>query len=147
MTVASSESHVPSAPEPLEIGGLQFATSFRGAGATLRVYGDVDGRRTELLRFDDFIESPHYHVPAAADPIPLDRSQIGEPLAWYIGQLREHLGDMLVAGGYGELLDRVDLAAVTAEAGRIEQAMIDVVPDDGYIREPGVGLQRVGSAQ
>lgn len=147
MTVASSDAQVPSAPEPLEIGGLVFTTSFRGQGATLRVYGDVDGQRTELLRFDDFIESPHYHVPAAKDPIMLDRSEIGEPLAWYMGQLREHLGDMLVAGGYAGLLDRVDLAQVASEVGRIEQAMIDVVPDDGYVREPGIGLQRDASAQ
>ncbi|MGA7416383.1 MAG: hypothetical protein WBW80_00190, partial [Acidimicrobiales bacterium] len=57
----------------VEYGGLRFEASFRTpAGATLRVTGSVDGHDTELLRFDDFIERPHYHIPADGDPTPFD---------------------------------------------------------------------------
>ena len=63
----------PKAPDRqvVDCGGLRFEATFRApAGATLRVFGKVDGDIAELLRFDDFIEGPHYHIPAAGDPTP-----------------------------------------------------------------------------
>jgi hypothetical protein len=134
-------------PAPIEwdCGGLRFAASFRGAGATLRVSGQVDGHWEELLRFDDFIDQPHYHVPASADPIMFDRDAQGEPLAFFVAELRDHLGELLTTAGYGDVAAHVDLRAVTDDAEHIRAAMIDVVPEDGYVRLPGVGLQRVGS--
>lgn len=144
MTVTSSESSVP-APVQLAIGGLQFEASFRGAGATLRVFGDVDGQRTELLRFDDFIETPHYHVPAHGDPIEFDRVGLGDPLEWFVGQLRDHLPELLTDAGYAGILPGVDAGAVSAGADRIREAMISCVPA-GYVRVKGVGLQRAGAS-
>ena len=44
----------------LEFGGLRFNVSFREVGATLRVDGRVDGAWTEMLRFDDFVDAPHF---------------------------------------------------------------------------------------
>ena len=126
----------------LEIGGLNFGVSFREpAGATLRVNGEVDGQMTELLRFDDFVEGPHYHVPASGAQIEFDRDANGEPLAWYVAQVRDNLGPLLTEAGYGDLVPRVDLEEISAHAGEIEKAMKDCVPE-GYIRMPGVGLQR-----
>ena len=125
----------------LAFGGLRFGVAFRGPGATLRVDGEVDGHRRELLRFDDFIDAPHYHVPAEADPIMFDRDALGAPLDWYIDQIRDHLGELLRTGGYESIIDHVDLGEVTANADRIKQAMEDCVPE-GYVRRPGIGLQR-----
>jgi len=130
-------------PTEWDCGGLRFAVSFRGPGATLRVSGRVDGEWQELLRFDDFIEQPHYHVPASGDAIMFDR-ELGEPLEFYVEQLRDHLGELLTEAGYEEVAADVDLRAVSQDADHIRAAMIDVVPD-GYTRVPGVGLQRVGS--
>ena len=125
----------------LDYGGLTFGVSFRGPGATLRVNGDVAGESTELLRFDDFIEQPHYHVPASADAIMFDRNALGEPLAWYIAQIRDNLGDLLTTAGYGDVVPTLDLKAISEHAGDIQQAMEDCVPA-GYVRVPGVGLQK-----
>jgi len=108
-----------------------------------RKSGRVDGEWQELLRFDDFIEQPHYHVPASGDAIMFDR-ELGEPLEFYVEQLRDHLGELLTEAGYEEVAADVDLRAVSRDADRIRAAMIEVVPD-GYTRVPGVGLQRVGS--
>jgi hypothetical protein len=125
----------------LDVGGLLFTASFRGpAGATLRVFAPVAGEQTELLRFDDFIDGPHYHVPSDAEPIVFDRA-LGEPLDWFVAQLRDHLGQLLTAGGFAELLPSVDLRAVTDSAEMIRKMMVDCVPD-GFVRVPGVGLQR-----
>ena len=122
-------------------GGLQFEATFRApAGATLRVFADVDGHVTEVLRFDDFIEGPHYHVPAAGDLRPFDSAALGEPLNWFISQLRDHLGELLTEAGFVGLLPRVDLGAVANRAEEIRKAMEACVPD-GYVRVPGVGLR------
>src|SRR5437763_3396439 len=102
----------------IELGGLTFGVSFRDpAGATLRVNGDVDGQSTELLRFDDFVEAPHYHVPASGPQINFDREAHGEPLAWYIAQVRDNLAGLLTEAGYGEVLSKVDLGAISQHAG------------------------------
>ena len=51
--------------EELSIGGLRFGVTFRevGAapGATLRVVAPVNGDWKEVLRFDDFVDAPHFH--------------------------------------------------------------------------------------
>ena len=123
-------------------GGLRFEATFRApAGATLRVSGEVDGHMTELLRFDDFIEGPHYHAPAGGDPIPFDQAALGEPLTWFISQVRDHLGELLAEAGYARILSDVDLHAIAEHGEDIRKAMEACVPD-GYVRVPGVGLRR-----
>lgn len=123
-------------------GGLSFEATFRApAGATLRVFGEVDGDTAELLRFDDFVERPHYHVPAAGDPIPFDRALLGEPLGWFIAQLQENLAELLTEAGFARILPDIDPDAVAEHAKDIKRAMEACVPD-GYIRLPGFGLRR-----
>ena len=123
-----------------EFGGLRFDVSFRGRGATLRVLGKTDSQWTEMLRFDDFIEEPHFHAPPEVQ-MPFDRS-VGEPLAWYVAQVRDHLAEWLERAGFGSLLSTIDLDEVSRNAHKLEDAMIACVPE-GYVRVPGVGLQRV----
>jgi hypothetical protein len=144
MTDMQTEPQPAAEPEEtvLDIGGLQFTVAFRGPGATIRVYGEPEGVRTELLRFDDFIEDPHYHVPASAKPFAFDRAAHGAPLPWFIEQIRDHLGELLSDAGYASVLGSVDLDAVREGAGRIEQAMVDCVPA-GFTRVAGVGIQPV----
>src|SRR5690349_4647522 len=97
----------------LEFGGLRFDVAFRAvAGATLRVDGKVDGDWKELLRFDDFIEKPHYHAPADAHQVDFDRDELGEPLAWYIAQIRDHLPEWLTKSGFADVVPSVDMDEV-----------------------------------
>jgi hypothetical protein len=133
-------------PEPVEllIGGLRFGVSFRevGAapGATLRVVAPVDGDWKEVLRFDDFVDVPHFHAPADGDSIPFDPAN-GEPLEWYLAQISDHLDDWLETAGYAEVAQAVDHDALTGEIDQIRRAMYDCVPS-GFERVPGVGLRR-----
>ncbi len=141
-----ADQQVPRYPEAtdrqvVDCGGLRFEATFRApAGATLRVFGEVDGDIAELLRFDDFIEV-HYHIPAAGDPKPFDQGLRGEPLTWFISQLRDHLAELLDEAGFARVLSDVDPDAVTEHAEDIRKAMEVCVPD-GYVRVPGVGLRR-----
>jgi hypothetical protein len=130
-------------PTELDLGGLHFDASFRGsAGATLRVSGPVDGVPTELLRFDDFIDGPHYHFPSDADPVVFDPAALGEPLDWLVVQISDHLDQILTDAGFGAVLPGLDLSVVTANAERIRTLMTDCLPE-GYERVSGVGLRRV----
>lgn len=125
----------------LDVGGLLFTASFRSAGATLRVYGPAGGRETELLRFDDFIDGPHYHVPADGPQISFDEGRLGEPLAWFVSQVRDNLAEMLTTAGFSDVLAVVDTKAVADSAATLRKMMEDCVPA-GYVRRPGVGLRR-----
>jgi hypothetical protein len=143
MSEVTAGSFDVSEPVELDIGGLRFSTSFRApAGATLRVSAQLDDGWRELLRFDDFVEQPHFHVPASADATMVDREVTGAPLDFFIAQLRDHLSELLVQGGFSEILETTDSDAVANNIDRVRQAMIDVVPD-GYTRVADVGLQRV----
>lgn len=125
----------------MDIGGLRFSASFRApAGATLRVSAKFEDGWRELLRFDDFVGQPHFHVPASGPASMVDREVAGAPLDFFMAQLRDHLHELLVQGGFAEILETIDLDAVTTNVDRIRQAMIDVVPD-GYAGVTGVGLQ------
>ncbi len=128
-------------PMTLEFGGLRFNVSFRDVGATLRVDGRVDGAWTEMLRFDDFVDMPHFHAPADGDAIPFDRTTLGEPLAWYVTQIRDHLPEWLEKAGFGEVLPSINVEVIALNADRLSEAMEACVPA-GFLRVPGVGLRR-----
>ena len=131
----------PPAATTLEFGGLRFEISFREVGATLRVDGCIEGTWTEMLRFDDFVDTPHFHAPADGEAIPFDRASLGEPLAWYVVQIRDHLPEWLEKAGFGDVLPTIDVEAVSLNADRLTEAMNACVPA-GFLRVPGIGLQR-----
>jgi hypothetical protein len=142
MTNTPSPSFEVTGRQLVDCGGLRFEATFRApAGATLRVLGDVEGQPTELLRFDDFVEAPHYHVPASGPSIEFDQAKLGEPLAWFVLQLSDRLTDLLTEAGFATVLANVDPVAVADHAEDIRKAMETCVPD-GYVRVPGVGLRR-----
>ena len=125
-----------------EVGGLHLSVAFRrDDGATLRVFGRTAKGWTEMLRFDDFIEGPHYHVSIDRPIIPFDRATRGDPMEFYVSEVRDHLPELLVEAGFADVAAEADLDAVAADADRIRKEMIDCVPD-GYQRVPGIGLQR-----
>ncbi len=125
----------------LEFGGLRFDVSFTGDfGATLRVYGRAPEEWKEMLRFDDFVDGPHYHAPAEGPQINFDPS-LGVPLEWYLAQIRDELPAWLRRSGFAEVVPTVDMRAVKDNMGRLEEAMYSCVPP-GFRRVPGVGLQR-----
>ena len=134
-------SHPEPRSEQFSFGGLRFDVSFRTRGATLRVEGHVGGEWMELLRFDDFVDTPHYHVPATGASIDFDRAN-GDPLEWYLTQIRDHLADWLITAGFADIVPSVDTAAVTANIGALRDAMHACVPA-GFERVLGLGLRRV----
>jgi len=95
-------------------------------GVSLHVVGEVDGVAREVLRFDCFVEDPHYHYVSwrakANEVLHLDPVADGDPLAWALERLRTRLPQMLARAGAPELAAAVDARAVEAALPSIAAA-------------------------
>jgi hypothetical protein len=95
-------------------------------GVSLHVVGEVDGVAREVLRFDCFVEDPHYHYVSwrekSNEVLHLDPVAEGDPLAWALERLRTRLPAMLARAGAPELGAAIDAAAVDAALPRIAEA-------------------------
>jgi hypothetical protein len=127
--------------EPYEFGGLRFVVSSNDYGANLAVFGDLGKGWVELIRFQDYVDDPHYHAPVGGWNA-FDRSADGEPLAWWLAQLRDHLAGWLADSGFAALLPGIDVDKVRDSLGHVEQAMNDCLPES-YARVPGHGVKRI----
>jgi hypothetical protein len=127
--------------EVYEAGGLRFVVSSNDYGANLAVFGDLGNGSVELIRFQDYVDDPHYHAPVGGR-YSFDRSAMGDPLEWWMTQLRERLAELLEASGFADLVVSVDFAAVAASLDRVERAMTECLPP-GYERVRGFGVRRI----
>lgn len=95
----------------LEVGGLLFRACRReieaiDGGVTLQVYGPVAGEEEEkeLLRFDCFRKSPHYHAPGEAQQeTKIDPAEHGDGSEWVYAELSGNLRSLLEQGGFDAL--------------------------------------------
>ena len=111
----------------INAGPIDIAMSYRAEimddqGICLQVYSEVDGKDTEILRFDCFDQAPHYHYGPENHNIRLfmDKTTAGNPLGWTIGNLRHNLPDMVRRAGYGDLADR--LATSPVDTAKLDEA-------------------------
>jgi hypothetical protein len=136
--------------EPLEVrrrdeiheyGGLRFVVSSNDSGANLAVFGDVGHGLVEMVRFQDYVDDPHYHAPVGGW-VAFDREALGDPLSWWLTQLRDHFPLWLERSGFARVVGDVDFAAVNRYLPLVERAMTACLPS-GYVREPGFGIRRI----
>ncbi len=85
-------------------------------GLMIQVYGDVDGKDTEILRFDCFEQTPHYHYGPDNHNIRLnmDKTTTGNPVGWTLGQIRNNLQSMVKRAGYDELAAKIQANPIPA---------------------------------
>ncbi len=125
----------------VEAGGVSVTMRYRDdvggdAGLCIEVYGQVEGAPTELLRFDCFRRTPHYHYgPMGRDErIMFDATADGDPLDWTLERFRRgRLRPMIERAGYPALAAAVDDAAVAAAAPRLTREARAIVA----AHEPG----------
>jgi hypothetical protein len=91
-------------------------------GVCFQVVGNVEGKETELLRFDCFDNRPHYHYgPAHKNVrIMLDPTVAGNPIGWTMAQLRSKLPAMLARAGYETLAVQIDPYLLTRTLPEVE---------------------------
>ena len=94
--------------ETITAGSIDFGLDYRhfagDEGVAIHVYADLEGKRTELLRFDCFVDAPHYHYgPDGRDErLFLDCTADGAPIPWALNKLRSRMVPMLVRAGYSQ---------------------------------------------
>jgi hypothetical protein len=117
------------------VGALRFNVRYSNTrtgdrGPSLRVYGDVEGKPVQLLRFDCFEQDPHFHY----DPdgknnlLRMDKANVSDPIAWSMDYLRGNVASLVRIAGYGNLASEVDEAALTAALPTVEKALRDSIP-------------------
>jgi hypothetical protein len=89
--------------------GAERAPIFNDYGPSLHVFGISDG--LEYLRFDCFVNKPHYHYGRYSQgellTVRIDQYAEGDPVDWTIGRLRSRLSEMLDHAGAQPLAEYV----------------------------------------
>jgi hypothetical protein len=113
----------------LEIGGVKFTVEYRhfggDRGPAVRVYGNVEGKDVQLLRFDCFERDPHYHYDPDGKDLRwnLDALTMGDPTEFSLAQIKTRLKDMIAKAGYATVAARVDQCAVASGVCQIKEAI------------------------
>jgi hypothetical protein len=94
---------------PIEI-TLEYRALMEDQGVCAQVFANVDGKDTEILRFDCFDQSPHYHYGPENRNVRLhlDKVTCGTPFAWTMDQLRHNLPGMIKRAGYASVAEAVE---------------------------------------
>jgi hypothetical protein len=103
----------------IDTGAVSIALSFRDEimddqGLCVQVYAEVEGKDTEILRFDCFDQRPHYHYGPENFNIRLDmdKTTVGNPLGWTMNNLRTNLVTMVGRAGYEDLANSLKTAPI-----------------------------------
>jgi len=95
-------------------------------GVSLHVFGREDGEWREFLRFDCFVEDPHYHYVSYRDKmndmVHMDPIANGDPLAWALARIRTRLPQLLERARAPEVARAVNAAEIEAALPRITAA-------------------------
>jgi hypothetical protein len=72
------------------VGGLRFNVRYSNTntdrGPSLRIYGDVEDKPVQLLRFDCFETQPHFHYDPEGknNQLRMDKTKVTDPITWYL---------------------------------------------------------------
>ena len=103
------------AENSIQAGAVEICMNYRkelmpDQGLMIQVYGNIEGKDTEILRFDCFDQAPHYHYGPENHNVRLhmDKTTAGNPVGWTLNQIRSNLPAMVRRAGYDELADKVE---------------------------------------
>jgi predicted DNA-binding ribbon-helix-helix protein len=117
------------------VSGLRFNVRYAQArsgdrGPSLRIYGDVEGKSTQLLRFDCFEKQPHFHYDPEGknNQLRMDTANVSDPIAWSLDYLRGNVASLIRIAGYSDLAQQVDEGMIAAALPTVEKALRDSIP-------------------
>ena len=130
----------------IKAGAIEFALSYRDLdgglvgspsadqGVCIQVMSEMDGKETELLRFDCLDVLPHYHYgPEKKNEVQrMVQPTAGNPVGWTIRQLRERLPEMLKRAGYEELAGQLDARLVAKKLDKVESTAREMAVKDKH---------------
>ncbi len=108
-------------------------TDLDDRGVAIHVCANQDGEERELLRFDCFLEDPHYHYISwrahTNEMLHMDPVAMGDPVEFALESIERRLPALLMRAGAADVADLIDRAAVAdvlpqvrAEAARLRAA-------------------------
>ncbi|MFQ6027234.1 MAG: hypothetical protein ACE5Q6_07060 [Dehalococcoidia bacterium] len=105
---------------------LEYRALMADQGVCAQVFASVDGKDTEILRFDCFDQAPHYHYGPENHNVRLflDQTTCGTPFGWTMDNLRHKLPEMIKRSGYDSL-------AAAVEAQPVPKATLDEIESKG----------------
>ena len=74
---------------------LVYRTVSADKGPTVHVFGPVNGVEQEILRFDCFLERPHYHLGFGYLEKPVIPIEQTDSLAWVLSELSQRFDEYL----------------------------------------------------
>jgi hypothetical protein len=103
-------------------------------GVCIQVIGEVEGKETELLRFDCFDNNPHYHYAPENKNVRvmLDQTVTGNPIGWTVKQLRTRLPAMLWCAGYESLVSQMNPSLLTQKLNEVECVARDMAATERH---------------
>jgi hypothetical protein len=116
------------------VGGLRFNVRYSKTnadrGPSLRIYGDVEDKPVQLLRFDCFDQTPHFHYDPDGknNQLRMDKTKVSDPISWSMDYLRGNITSLVRVAGYGALADQLDEGVLCAALPTIEKALRDSIP-------------------
>ncbi len=116
------------------VSGLRFNVRYSKTntdrGPSLRIYGDVEGKPVQLLRFDCFENAPHFHYDPEGknNQLRIDKSKVSDPIAWSMDYLQGNVASLVRIAGYSALADQLDEGVLAAALPTVEKALRDSVP-------------------
>jgi hypothetical protein len=122
----------------IDAGPVEFAMSYRDEimddqGLCVQVYSEIDGKDTEVLRFDCFDQAPHYHYGPENHNIrlPMDKTTIGTPLGWTLKNIRNNLSNMVRRSGYDDLASSIEMNPVDQQKmDEVEECALSKARDE-----------------
>ncbi len=129
-----------SPPVSVHVGPFEFRMMSRTLeggmedhGGTLEVYGFVDGRLQEVLKFDCFAAGPHWHrcYPDKPDLITqLENTDAEQALQFAMDTLRGRFGELIAEQGFAPLSPETEGPEADAALSAVEGAMIQLIRRD-----------------
>jgi hypothetical protein len=118
----------------IEVGGLCFNARYSNTrtdrGPSLRIYGNVEDKRVQLLRFDCFDGQPHFHYDPEGknNQLRMDKANVEDPISWSMDYLRGNIASLVRIAGYSALAEQLDDSVLTAALPTVEKALRDSIP-------------------
>ena len=88
-------------------------------GLTIQVYGPVQGRQEEILRFDCFRETPHYHLAFSYEDRRFIEIDDPQPYQWAVSTLASSFHSLVERSGAEALLSEEDRPALLSVLDRL----------------------------
>ncbi len=101
---------------------LEYRDLFHDQGVSISVKAGGKGKQRELLRFDCFDESPHYHYDPENknETHQLDKTTAGNPIGWVLEQLRTNLQALLINANATRIANSLNMAEMQKTLNEVE---------------------------